>query len=195
MFTRFVLSLAIVLLATAGASAGIVQLQDYIIGASNGILFDHGHQTGEGSHTICVNNNQCAEKICGARAQQDQTALLNQIGAACGHCSVLAVGQTFNALAGQTQAIGDCAEAMLQGQDFGLIGTQLVSKSDGEGMGRANQMFVGNQNQTAGNPTGMMRETSAVGAFENATLAGTAGATGVVTSGMSLSTIQAQAID
>jgi hypothetical protein len=195
MLRRFVLALTIVLLAAAGASADIIQLQDYIIGASNGILLDHGHQHGEGSHTICVNNNQCAEKICGAFAHQDQTALLNQIGSAVGHCAVMAVGQTFDALAGQTQAIGDCVEPMLQGQDFGLIGTQLVSKSEGEGMGGANQMFAGSQNQVAGNPIGGMRESSAIGAFENAALAGSAGSTGVVTNGMSVSTLQAQAID
>jgi hypothetical protein len=195
MLRRFVLSLAIVLCVTAGAFAGITQLQDYIVGATNGILLQHGHQNGDGSHTICINNDQCAEKICGAWANQSQTALLNQIGTACGDCAVLAVGQTFDALAGQTQAIGDCVGPMLQGQDFGLIGTQLVSKSHGGGSGTANQVFAGNQNQAAGTPVGAMRESSAIGAFENAALAGSAGATGAVTGGMSLSTIQAQAID
>ena len=195
MFRRFVLSLAIVLGVTAGASADIIQLQDYIVGASNGIVLDHGHQTGQASHTICIDNNQCASKVCGAWAHQDQTALLNQIANACGHCAVLEVGQTFDALASQTQAIGDCVEPMLQGQDFGLIGGQLVAKSEGEGGGHANQMFVGGQNQAAGNPLGMMIEGSHVGAFENTMLGGSAGSTGLVTSGMSLLTVQAQQID
>jgi hypothetical protein len=195
MLRRFVLSLAIVLCVSAGAFGDITQLQDYAIGLTNGIDLLQGHQTGQASHTICIDNNQCALKVCGAWAHQSQAALLSQVGRACGHCATVGVGQIFDALASQTQVIGDCIEPMLQGQDFELLGTQLVTKSGGEGMGRANQAFVGNQSQAGGNPLGTMRESSSTGAFENSMLAGSAGATGAVTSGMSLITIQAQAID
>ena len=195
MSKRILLSLAVVLWVSTAASADIIQLQDYMVGASNGIELLHGHQHGDGSHTICINNNQCAEKICGAFARQDQTALLNQIGSACGSCAVMMVGQVFDAYAGQTQAIGDCVAPMLQGQNFGMLATQLVAKSEGEGSGRASHAFVGNQNQAAGNPLGMMRESSSIGAFQSSSLSGSPGATGVVTSSMNVSTVQAQAID
>lgn len=195
MLRRIVLSLAIVLLVSTGAFADIIQLQDYIVGATNGIVLEHGHQNGQGSHTICINNDQSAQKICGAFANQSQTALLNQIGSACGDCAVITVGQIFDAYGAQTQAIGDCVEPMLQGQSFGLIGSQLVAKSDGGGSGSASHMFVGNQSQAAGNPLGAMRESSSIGAFQNSSLSGTPGATGVVTSSMNVSTMQAQAID
>ena len=195
MLRRIVLSSAIVLLVSTGAFASIIQLQDYFVGATNGIDLLHGHQNGQGSHTICINNDQIAEKICGARAMQNQTALLNQIGSATGDCAVVMVGQIFDAYGAQTQAIGDCVEPMLQGQSFGLIGSQLVAKSDGAGSGRASHMFVGNQNQAAGNPMGMMRESSSIGAFQNSGLTGSAGATGLVTSSMTVSTIQAQSVN
>jgi hypothetical protein len=84
---------------------------------------------------------------------------------------------------------------MIQGQDFGLIGTQVVGKSEGAGSGNASHMFVGNQSQAASNPMGAMRESSSIGAFQNSALTGSAGATGVVTSTMNVSTMQAQAID
>jgi len=195
MLRRILLTLAIVLLASTGAFAGIIQLQDYIVGASNGIELLHGHQSGEGSHTICINNDQTADKICGTLASQCQNAVLNQIGSARGDCAVVAVGQIFDAFGGQTQAIGDCVEPMLQGQNFGLIGTQLVGKSEGDGSGTASHMFVGNQSQAASNPMGNMRESSSIGAFQNSCLTGSAGATGLVTSTMNVSTVQAQAID
>jgi hypothetical protein len=195
MLRRIVPSLAIVLLVSMGASADIIQLQDYIVGATNGIELLHGHQDGSGSHTICINNDQMAEKICGGWANQNQTALLNQIGSACGDCAVVAVAQIFDAYGGQTQAIGDCVAPMLQGQSFGLIGSQLVGKSEGAGGGQASHMFVGNQTQAAGNPMGIMRESSSIGAFQNSSLTGSPGATGVVTSSMNVSTLQAQAID
>ena len=84
---------------------------------------------------------------------------------------------------------------MLQVQNFDLIGSQLVAKSEGAGSGSANQMFVGNQSQAAGNPIGTMLESSSTGAFENATLAGSAGATGAVANGMAVDTLQLQSID
>lgn len=195
MLRRIVLASAIVLLVSTGAFADIIQLQDYLIGASNGIELLHGHQNGQSSHTLCINNDQMAEKICGAQAVQSQTALLNQIGSAQGDCAVVMVGQIFDAFGGQTQAIGDCIEPMLQGQNFGLIGTQLVGKSEGAGGGSASHMFVGNQNQSASNPMGIMQESSNIGAFQNSSLTGSPGATGLVTSSMNVSTVQAQAID
>jgi hypothetical protein len=69
MLRRIVLTLAIVLLVSTGAFADIIQLQDYLVGASNGIELLHGHQTGDGSHTICINNDQTAEKICSTRLE------------------------------------------------------------------------------------------------------------------------------
>ena len=195
MLRRIVLSLAIVLLVSTGAFAGITQLQEYIVGATNGIVLEHGHQNGDGSHTICINNDQCAEKICGAWANQTQAALLNQIGSACGDCAVINVGQIFDAYGAQTQAIGDCVEPMLQGQSSGLAASQIVAKSGGQGAGNATHAFVGNQSQAAANPLGAMRESSSVGAFQSSALQGSPGATGVVTSSMSVSTMQAQAID
>jgi hypothetical protein len=62
MLRRIVLSSAIVLLVSAGAFADITQLQGYIVGATNGIDFLHGHQDGQSSHTICINNDQVACK-------------------------------------------------------------------------------------------------------------------------------------
>lgn len=204
MLRQFVLSSTIVLCVSARSFActppppptgGIVQIGEYVIGATTGIAFWHGHQTGQGSHTICIDNDQCAQKICGAWAHQDQTALLNQLGTAEGHCAVLEVGQIFGASGSQTQAIGDCVNPMLQGQEFGLFGSQLLARSEGAGMGQANQMFVGSQHQAAGNPIGVMRESSSIGAFQNARLAGSPGATGAVLNSMIVDTTQVQAIN
>ena len=97
MLRRIVLSSAIVLLVSAGAFADIIQLQDYIVGAINGIELTNGHQDGQSSHTICINNDQVANKICGAWATQSQAALLNQVASAQGDCAVVLVGQIFDA--------------------------------------------------------------------------------------------------
>jgi hypothetical protein len=126
---------------------------------------------------------------------QGQTALLNQIGRAEGHCAVVNVGQIFGASAGQTQLICDCVNPMLQGQEFDLFGSQLVAKSEGAGSAQANQMFVGSLREGAGNPIGAMRESSSTGAFQNAMLRGSPGATGAVVTGMTVNTIQTQAIN
>ena len=204
MFKQFVLSSAILLCVSATCFAvtppppptpGIVQIEAYEVGAATGIELVHGHQIGQGSHTICINNNQGSNKVCGAWANQGQGGLLNQIGRAEGHCAVVDVGQIFGAGGGQTQIVGDCVNPMLQGQEFGLLGTQLVAKSEGAGNAQANHMFVGNQGERAGNPIGMMRESSSTGAFQNAMLGGSPGATGAVVNGMSVNTTQAQAIN
>ena len=206
MFKQFVLSSAILLCVSATCFAvtpppppppapGIVQVEDYVVGATIGIELVHGHQIGQGSHTICIDDNQAANKICGACATQGQTALLNQIGRAEGHCALVDVGQIFGAGGGQTQIIGDCVNPMLQGQEFELFGSQLVAKSEGAGRGQANHMFAGNQGERAGNPIGAMRESSSTGAFQNAMLRGSAGATGAVVNGMTVNTTQAQAIN
>ena len=204
MLRQIVLSSAIVLCVSASCFAptppppptlGIVQMQDYVIGATTGIELVHGHQIGQGSHTICINHDQCAHKLCGTFAGQSQTALLNQVGTAFGHCAVVGVGQVFNASGGQTQLIGHCVNPMLQGQGFGLFGSQLVAKSAGGGSGQAYHMFGGNQSQAAGNPLGTMLESASTGAFQNSSLAGSPGATGVVTGSMRVDTTQAQAIN
>ena len=206
MLRQFVLSSLIVLCVSATCFAppppppppptpGIVQIEEYAVGATTGIELVHGHQTGQGSHTICIDNNQGANKVCGAHANQGQVALVSQIGRAEGHCAVVDVGQIFGAGGGQTQIIGDCVNPMLQGQDFGLLGTQLVSKSEGGGRGQANHMFVGSQRERAGNPIGVMRKSSSTGAFQNARLGGSPGATGAVVNGMTVNTTQAQAIN
>jgi hypothetical protein len=204
MLKQFVLSSAIVLCGSAGTLAvaalppaplGIVQIEGYEIGATNGISFLDGHQTGNGSHTLCTDNNQTATKICGTWANQGQAGVLNQIGTAEGHCAVVDVGQIFGAGGSQTQVIGDCVDPMLQGQEFDLIGFQLVTKSKGGGSGQADHMFVGNQRERGGNPIGAMRESSSTGAFQNATLAGRPGAAGAVVNEMTVTTIQSQAIN
>jgi len=170
-------------------------MEDYTIGATNGIALWHGHQTGQSSHTICTDNHQAADKICGTLATQDQAALLSQIGIAEGHCAVVEVGQVFSAGGAQTQAIGDCVNPMLQGEEFGLFGSQLLSKSEGGGSGQSNNIFLGSQGQASGNPIGAMSESSSTGAFQNSMLAGGPGATGLLVNSMSVDKTQVQAID
>jgi hypothetical protein len=198
MLRRLVLSLAIVVWVCGGVFAAIpgkIQMQDYVIGATIGIDLLHGHQTGQGSHTIAINNNQAVSNICGAWATQSQAALLNQVGSAQGDCAVASVGQIFDAFGGQTQAVGECINPILQGQEFGLLGDQLVAKSEGAGSGSAYHMLGGNQSQVAGNPIGTMLESAATGAFQNSLLTGGPGATGTVISSMAVDTLQAQSID
>jgi hypothetical protein len=130
MLSRILLSSVIVLLVSTGASAGIIQLQGYTIGTANGIDLLRGHQSGQGSNTVVVNNNQWAETTSGTWAQQSQSGQLNQIGSAQGDVAAVSVDHIFDNYAGQAQTIGGwTTNPMLMRLNLGLVGTHLIGKT------------------------------------------------------------------
>jgi hypothetical protein len=129
MLRRILLSWVIVLLVSTGASADIIQLQGYAIGAANAVDLLQGHQAGQGSNTIVVNNDQSAQKTGGTWAQQSQSGQLNQVGSAQGDVAAVSVGQIFDAYGGHNQAIGGWTNPMLAGHNLGLVGAQLVGRT------------------------------------------------------------------
>jgi len=193
MLSRFTLSVAVVLLVSSGALAGIMQYQDFSVGLQECIDLLHGHQEGGSFKSVVVTNDQCAEAPCPTLANQHQFGCLTQNVSASGDCGVVGVLATLNALGIQDQAIGDCVEPKIQCQALTLDGIQAITKSDGPGQANALNQAILTQNQSGTNQAGNMNEQSTIMALQQANLRGDACATGLVASTMYVTTSQSQA--
>jgi len=192
MLSKVSLSVVVILLASSGVPAGIMQYQDFTVGLEEAIELLHGHQTGCSFKSVMVNNDQSANEPCPTLAHQVQTAFLTQTAEASGGCAVIGVLTTLNAMGLQDQMIGDCCEPKMQVQGLALDGLQAITKSDGPGSGSAMNQAILNQNHGGSNAAGHVSETSTIMALQQANLDGDACATGAVVSGMTVTTSQAQ---
>jgi len=193
MLSRFTLSVAVVLLVSSGAWAGIMQYQDFHVGLQECIDLMHGHQEGDSFKSVLVTNNQSTRAPCPTLADQHQFGMLTQCAKAIGECAVISVLTTLDAMGMQDQLIGDCVDPKVQCQVLTLDGVQGLAKSDGPGQANAMNQAILTQNQTGTNQAGTVNEDSTIMALQQANLRGDACATGLVVSTMTVTTTQSQA--
>jgi len=195
MLKCFVYSLVIVLLVSAGATAGIQQLQDFTIGVTNAVDLLHGHSSGIGSQIAVVNSEQFAPEVCRLWAIQDENAILHQAGSAVGRCAVLSLLQQGAAIGAQEQFLTDGCGPKSQGQVLGVGLVQEITRSEGPGGASATHDFVGDRLQALGSVSGSMSQDQFLHAIEQTDINGAADSEGRVTSGAVVTATQLQAID
>jgi len=168
------------------------QNEDFIIGASN--LMDLSGAGGNVSNlnTATIIQNQYDQKIC-SMASQDELVLFVQDGSICATCGgTWGIGQLAMVMGGQTQLVGDGCLPKSQSQNLGVDLGQIVTKLDGTGTANAMHNLASIQNQSATNSAGMMNESNIVAAGQISSVSGGPSTSGLVTSGLLVTTTQSQ---
>jgi hypothetical protein len=185
--------MVLVLLASSGALAGLVQDQFTGIGLTNAVALMNGDQHASSMQNLVVDNAQNATGICGGLAQEYLFAAVGQSGNANGSCGLVDVIQVLGLDAMQGQTVGDGMDPKVQMQTLDILGAQALCKADGQGSADALQTIVVNEGQRANNAAGVMNETATVMGMQSATINGAPGATSLVDSTMAVTTAQSQA--
>jgi hypothetical protein len=181
-------SSAVVLIVGSSCFAGLVHNQITTIGLTNAIDLLHGSQQANSLQNLVVDNKQAAE----GTATENLFSSLGQVGNAQGNCALLGLQQKLNIAGTQGQNVGDNLDPKAQMQGLGLVATQTLAKSDGEGMGDALHTIVLSAGQTADNVGGNLTETQTLMGMQTPQISGEAGATAITNTGMSVTNSQTQ---
>lgn len=171
----------------------ILQYEDFAIGSVNALFLSGAGRMVFNTNDSTIWQIQHTDQPC-SWANQDTLGLFLQEGKICGDC-----GGTWNVLqgavigGGQLQSIGEGCAPKMQTQGLGINLLQGLDKVDGTGVAGAHHDFGVVQNQTAKNSAGTMRETNAVHVGQLSGIAGGPGTSGIVTSGLTVTTNQVQA--
>ncbi len=195
MFKVIAASMVLVVVVSSGAFATMasdIQQQVTNIGLTNNIDLLHGSQTASSLQNLVVNNAQCTAGICNTNAHQSLLASIGESATACGNCALVGVAQGLVITGQQAQEVTEGVGPKAQLQGLGLAADQTVARADGEGGGNALHTIVASGEQEASNSAGTQHESSTILGMQTSSLAGAAGATGIVDSSMTVTTAQTQ---
>lgn len=189
-------STVFVLVIGSGAFANVIgditQQQDTMIGLHNDIELLHGSQAASSLQNLVVNNNQNAQGVCEAQAQESLFAAIGQVGNTCGNCGLVGVVQALQLQGQQAQEVTEGVGPKAQMQGLGMQASQTLAKADGQGAADALHTIVANACQEAENPAGELSESSTLMGMQVSNVAGAPGATSIVDTSMSVITTQTQ---
>ncbi len=200
MFKTTVFCTAVVMLFCGAALATTIecpigfklQLEDFTIGAINLVGIDGSVGSVTNGNTAMIIQNQCDWKIC-SNGQQDELVIFGQDGKICGICGgTWLIGQEALVGGTQMQLIGDGCDSKIQMQNLGVGLGQEVTKIDGSGAAIATHELASVQSQHAQNSAGAMDQSNVVLAGQLSSVMGGPCTTGLVTSGLTVSTSQTQ---
>jgi hypothetical protein len=172
---------------------GAYQTQNLVGAITNTVAIEHG-DTGKNIVSVDIKNSQAVDNVHHLYAEQGQDAFLMQVGQACADCGIVQVGQELGTVGVQVQAIGSGIAPKQQAQGLGLVGNQLVAKSDGQGGGMAFQVGDVKSSQYGENAAGWVDQSSKINSFQDSTYNGAAGNVGLVTSSVTAETSQTQMV-
>jgi len=175
---------------TAG---GAFQMQVNGNYTGNAIQLNHG-DSAQNIVGLTNVNEQSIENFPHMVGDQDQQVNLWQTAIACADCGVINALQEETTGGWQYQLIGQSVDPKIQGQALGLVGTQEMIKTDGQGQGSLLQGATLGQSQTAANAAGTLEESTAVTNFQYSAVVGSPGTIGTVGSTVASQTVQSQAV-
>jgi hypothetical protein len=171
----------------------ILQYEDFAIGSGNILLLQGADGVVSNSNYADIIQSQSANQPC-SWANQGTLGLFAQDGQICAEC-----GGTWDILqealigGAQMQLIGEGCGPKVQTQGLGVALAQGADKLDGTGAALATQSFGVAQSQNATNSAGSLSESNAVLVGQVSSIIGTPGTSGIVTSGIDVTTNQVQA--
>jgi hypothetical protein len=224
MCTRISVAIAVVLLVCSVVGAQDIlpgsawQYQDFVVGdlANPGISSVLNTVHGSGAYAFAntsldIGNSQgtpvCYGPIgvvglpgqlcvadCLTAAGQCQDGLLVQTAEADGDCAIISVNAFLDAGGAQEQTIGASTSPKSQGQSLGMAADQVLLRSDGGGLGWAQNTADLLQAQMGKNAAGSVRERSSIDACQYGEVNGNAGSTATLATSMNACTTQAQVV-
>lgn len=189
MYKAVISSMIVVGVIASGAFASALHDQITSIGVANGIQFAQGNQQAQSLQNLVVDNQQNIQGVAG----EYLFASVGQAANAIGDCGLVGAAQQLDILGNQMQNIGDCVDPMAQGESLSMLAGQSLSRANGFGATDALHTIVLNASQGGNNAAGSLDEATTVMGMQQSTIEGLPGATGAVTSGMSVVNTQTQA--
>ena len=191
MFRTYVVCLATVLVLSAGAHAGIGQIEDFDIIGDNFVLLVGGPGSSTGGNMATVGHGQSTTLPGGLTAIQNENAMLSQSASVVGSGGLLSVVQGGIAGGLQDQLALSLGGPKLQGQVLGVGLLQTVIKENGPGNAGGAQGFVSDQNQALVGG-GAMTESQFIGAAQYANISGASSSDGLVVNFLGITAVQLQ---
>lgn len=192
MLRAYVVCLATVLVLSAGAHAGIGQMEQFDIVEGNLVLLVGGPGSATGGNMATVGHGQFATLPGGTTAMQNENAMLSQSAGVVGSGGLFGVFQGGIAGGAQEQLALGFAGPKAQGQELGVGLLQIALKGNGRGNAGGAQGFVSNQNQTLVGRGGVMNESQFIGAAQYANVSGGGSSGGLVVNALCVTATQLQ---
>lgn len=193
MLRTYVVCLATVLVLSAGAHAGIGQIEDFDIIGDVLVLVVGGPGSATGGNMATVGHGQSATLPSGLAAMQNENAMLSQSAGVVGSGGPLSLSVVQSGMAGgwQEQLAFSLAGPKAQGQSLGVGLLQTAQKVNGPGNAGGAQGFVANQNQAIVGG-GAMSESQFIGAAQYANVSGASSSNGIVVNALGITATQLQ---
>ncbi len=179
MLRKCLLSVAVILLLSSGAFAGIGQVQGFEIGALNLVGRCGGPGSPEGGNIAIVNHSQEVYKPLHSSVWQEEKGILVQCGSARGAGGVSGVAQNATVQGVQGQLAGRFGTTV-QGQCLNVGLGQVAIKARGVGGAVGAQGFVGGQTQEIVTPRMISTESQFVGVAQYSNVSGGPGSNAIV---------------
>jgi len=184
MLSRFTISVVVVLLVSAGASAdpvgGIFQFDNFTVGLDTVIGLFQGQNQAISLQNISLNKSNVGDAPHPTVAWQSTVACLQQRARAESSSGIVDVLGSLQAGGAQDQAISRGVGPKVQLQGLGLTGTQVIVKAGGFGSADTEQRATLNEAQTGTNTGGTVVENMNVNLGQTALLVGQPTSTGTV---------------
>ena len=196
MLRKFLLSVAVILLLSSGALAGISQIGDIEIDAVLlvGRCGGPGFSPAKGGNITIVNQSQEVYKpFRGISAWQEEKGILVQFGSARGTGGVSGVAQRATVQGLQGQLTGRFGSTV-QGQYLNVGLGQVAIKVGGVGGAEGAQGFVGCQSQTIATPRTISTESQFVGVAQYSNVSGGRGSNAIVVNTVNVKMGQGQIV-
>lgn len=180
MLRKFLLSVAVILLLSSGALAGIGQIGYIEIGEVLLVGRCGGPGLAEGGNIAIVNQSQEIYKpFFGISAWQEEKGILVQCGSAGGAGGLSGVAQRATVQGVQGQLTGRFGTTV-QGQCLNVGLGQVAIKVGGVGGAEGAQGFIGGQSQTIATPRMISTESQFVGVAQYSNVSGGPGSNAIV---------------
>ncbi len=193
MLRKCLLSVAVILLLSSGAFAGIGQVQGFEIGSLNLVGRYGGPGSAEGGNIAIVNHSQEVYKPLRSSVWQEEKGVLVQFGSARGAGGVSGVAQHATVQGLQGQLTGRFGSTV-QGQHLNVGLGQVAIKSGGVGGAVGAQGFVGSQTQVIATPRMTTTETQFVGVAQYSKVSGGRGSNAIVVNTVDVNMGQGQIV-
>lgn len=191
MLRAYVVCLATVLVLSAGAHAGIFQIDQFDIIGGNFVLIG-GPGSATSGNMGTYSHGQSVILPCGPSAMQNQNAMLSQGAGVVGSGGLHTVAQGAMACGVQGQLALGLTGPKVQGQTLGVGLLQGALNVGGPGSAGGAQGFVANQNQVLAVGGGTMSESQFIGAAQYANVSGGCSSGGLVVNALSINATQLQ---
>ncbi len=190
---KCLLSVAVILLLSSGAFAGIGQVQGFEIGALNLVGRCGGLGSAEGGNIAIVNHSQEVYKPLRSSVWQEEKGVLVQFGSAEGAGGLSGVAQHATVQGLQGQLTGPFGTTV-QGQHLNVGLGQVAIKAGGIGGAVGAQGFVGSQTQVITTPGTISTESQFVGVAQYSNVSGRLGSNAIVVNTVNVNMGQGQIV-